>query len=241
MNEGNSSSRRIVFELCAEQLEACLAARPGGADRVEICRRLDVGGLTPPPELIEAAVRRSGLPVHVLLRPTAETFIVSAEAERAVREGIVRARDLGAAGVVFGFIGPDHKVVGDLIGELVQLAAGLEVTFHRAIDEVPDQSEALETLIACGCHRMLTSGGRPEVSGGAGNIAKLLEQAGNRIAVAVGGGLTLANAADVARRTGATHFHGSMRSSVNGDKPMEQRIRAMVELLGHAQADRALV
>lgn len=235
-----SSGHKIVFELCAQQLEACLAARPGGADRVEICTRLDVGGLTPPPELVEAVVEQSGLPVYMLLRPTAETFVVSAEAERAVRQGIGRARDLGVAGVVLGFLRPDRTVPGELLGELVQMAEGLEVTFHRAIDEVPDQAEALEAVIASGCHRVLTSGGKPEVRGGAHNIAALVQQAGDRIHVAVGGGLTLSNAAEVARITGATHFHGSMRSSMHGTRPMDQRIRTIIDMLARSQADQDL-
>lgn len=236
-NKSRSSSRKIVFELCAQQLEACLAARPGGADRVEICSRLDVGGLTPSPELVEAAVQQSGLPVHMLLRPTAETFVVSPESERAIRAGISHARDLGVAGVVLGLLRPDHTVPGELLGELVEMADGLEVTFHRAIDEVPDQSEALEAVIASGCHRVLTSGGKPEVSGGARNIAALVQQAGPRIAVAVGGGLTLSNAAEVARITGASHFHGSMRSTLHSANSMDQNIRTIIDTLARSQVD----
>lgn len=229
-------SSPIVFELCAEELAACLAAGPGGADRIEICTHLSVGGVTPHPHLVEAAVRQSGLPVHVLVRPTAETFVVSPAAERAAKAAILQARELGATGVVIGFLLPEMRVAAELTGELVALAGGLEVSFHRAFDEVHDQAEALEALIAAGCSRVLTSGGASNVLAGARPLGRLVEQAAGRIVVAAGGGLTLANAAAVARISGASHFHASMRPKPGGPASLVERIQAMLQLLRAAHA-----
>lgn len=229
-------SSPIVFELCAEELATCLAAGPGGADRIEICTQLSVGGLTPAPCLIEAAVRQSGLPVHVLVRPTAETFVVSPAVERAAKAAILQARELGVTGVVIGFLLPEMRVAAELTGELVALAGGLEVSFHRAFDEVHDQAEALETLIAAGCHRVLTSGGAPDVLAGAPPLGRLVEQAAGRIVVAAGGGLTLANAAAVARISCSDHYHASMRPTPDGPKSLVERIRTMLQLLRAARA-----
>src|SRR5258708_9603891 len=71
--------RKIIFELCAESIQACLAAREGAADRLELCTALSEGGLTPSHGLTRAAVLRSGLPVHVLLRPRGGPFLYTHE------------------------------------------------------------------------------------------------------------------------------------------------------------------
>lgn len=82
---------RIIFELCAEELSACLAAARAGADRIELCTHLEVGGLTPSPQQIEPVVQQSKIPVHVPVRPSAETFVVSTAAERAVKASMRQA------------------------------------------------------------------------------------------------------------------------------------------------------
>ena len=225
----------IVFELCAESIDACLAAAPGGADRIELCSALSEGGVTPSHGLIREAVRRSGLPVHVLLRPRGGNFVYT-EAEFAVmRDDLQHLRELGAAGVVLGIMTPEHTVDLPRTRELVALAGSLEVTFHRAFDETVCLDAALEDVIATGCRRILTSGGAPDVGAGAAFLRRLVQQAGKRIDIAVGGGLRLQNAANVARITGATHFHGSLRYS-NADAPASptispQDIRAIVDRL----------
>ena len=210
--------RKIIFELCAETLEACQAAKAGGADRIELCSALSEGGLTPSHGLIRAAVAQ-GLPVHVLVRPRAGGYCYS-EAEQAVMaEDIGHARQLGAAGVVLGLLRPDHRVDIERTRALVELARPMAVTFHRAFDATPSLLIALEAVIAAGCNRVLTSGGERSVLAGAAQLMELVIEAGRRIEVAAGGGLRLENAASLARITGASHFHGSLRSrDGNGDR-----------------------
>lgn len=220
---------RRVFELCVETLEACVAAREGGADRVELCRELRVGGLTPSDDLVRAAVR-VGLPVHAMVRPRGGGFVYSADELEMMAADVVRMKALGAAGVVLGVLLPDLRVDVAATRKLVELAGPMQVTFHRAFDEAADLPEALEDVIASGCGRVLTSGGAPDVLAGAAVLAELVQQAGDRIAVAVGGGLRLENAKHVARVTGAREFHGSL--SVGGVNA--ERVRAMVECLGEA-------
>jgi copper homeostasis protein len=94
---------------------------------------------------------------------------------------------------------------------LVEQAAPLELTFHRAFDVAANLEYALEDVIATGCRRLLTSGGTADVYMGAERLRRLGEQADGRIAIAVGGGLRLETAAEVARVTGASQFHGSVR------------------------------
>lgn len=205
--------RAITFELCAETLQACLAAGEGGADRIELCSALSEDGLTPSHGLIRAAVEHSGLPVHVLLRPRSGDFFYSNEEFALMQDDLLHARSLGAKGFALGVLLADATVDIERTRKLVELASPLEVTFHRAFDLVPSLNQALEDVIAAGCGRVLTSGGERDVVAGAAKLANLIEQAGDRIDVAVGGGLRISNAASVAQATGARHFHGSVRSA----------------------------
>lgn len=209
--------RKIVFELCAESIQACLAAREGGADRIELCASLGEGGLTPSHSLIQAAVQRSGLPVHVLLRPRSGDFLYTDDEFALMREDLLHARTLGASGFVIGILRADNTVDMERTRELVGLAAPHEVTFHRAFDYTRSLDQALEDVIATGCRRILTSGGERDVLAGAGKLAQLVKLASGRIEIAAGGGLRIKDAATLARTTLANHFHGSLRRSEAGE------------------------
>ncbi|WP_348268582.1 copper homeostasis protein CutC [Edaphobacter paludis] len=210
--------REIVFELCAESIDACLVARDGGADRIELCSALSEGGLTPSHGLIREAVTRSGLPVHVLLRPRGGDFVYTDAEFEVICEDLKHLRLLGASGVVLGVLCADGSVDVERTRELVKLAGPLEVTFNRAFDHTASLEAALEDVIAAGCRRILTSGGERDVVSGGKSLARLIGQAAGRIDIAVGGGLRVKNAAAVARTTGAQHFHGSIRRIVAGPR-----------------------
>jgi copper homeostasis protein len=204
-------SRKIVFELCAEGLEACLAAREGGAQRIELCAALSEGGLTPSHALLSAAVQQSGLPVYVLLRPRGGNFTYNDREFALIEQDLRHARELGANGFVVGALDAEGRIEQRQMRRLVDLADGLEVTFHRAFDVSQSLADALEEVIDTGCRRLLSSGGAVDVEAGAEQLCRLREQAAGRIEIAVGGGLRLASAAHVAAVTGATHFHASVR------------------------------
>jgi copper homeostasis protein len=202
--------KKIIFELCAETIGACLAARDGGANRIELCSALSEDGLTPSHGFLKVAIEESGLPVHGLVRPRGGNFFYSKEEIAMMEEDIRHMRELGAAGVVLGVLQTDNTVDLDVTKRLVDLAGPLEVTFHRAFDQTPSLYESLERVIEAGCDRVLTSGGQSDAMTGAPVLAKLVKQADTRIEVAVGGGLRLSNAAKLAALTNATSFHGSL-------------------------------
>jgi copper homeostasis protein len=237
----------ITFELCAETLDACLAAREGGADRIELCSALSEDGLTPSHALIRAAVDQSGLPIYVLLRPRGGGFVYNEREFELMRDDLLHARSLGVSGFALGLLRGDGTVDVERTRDLVALAAPLEVTFHRAFDATPSLVTALEDVIATGCRRVLTSGGKCDVVAGAPALASLIEQAGSRIDVAAGGGLRIQNASFVATATRAKQFHGSVRKPVKdiGKQSLEsegplataeyvvdpQEVRAMIEAI----------
>jgi copper homeostasis protein len=219
--------QKIVFELCAESVEACLAAHAGGAHRIELCTALSEGGLTPSHGLIREAVQKSGLPVHVLLRPRGGDFLYTPVELEVMREDLIYARSLGVSGIVLGLLQTDGTVDIKQTRELVELAGPLDVTFNRAFDHAASPVRALEDVIATGCKRVLSSGGERDVVRGAESLARLVKQAAGRIDIAVGGGLRISNAAAVARATGARHFHGSVRRHV--PSPMQYIVQGMLE------------
>lgn len=201
----------IVFELCAESLDACLLAKASGAARIELCSDLNVDGLTPSHALIRQAVEQSGVPVYVLLRPRAGDFVYTDREFSLIQEDLRHAKELGVAGFALGLLHADGSVDVARTRELVALASPLEVTFHRAFDVTPSLPDALEEVIRTGCHRILTSGGAATVFAGASALAELVKLAHGRIQIAVGGGLRSEGAASLANTTGARHFHGSVR------------------------------
>jgi copper homeostasis protein len=225
--------RPIIFELCAETIEACSAADAGGADRIELCSNLKEDGLTPDFALLRHAVELCRLPLHVMLRPRSRDFLYSTEEFELICEQLEQARTLGASGFVCGILLPDRAVDVPRMSQPTALAEPLPVTFHRAFDTTLNLSQSLEDVIASGCRRVLTSGGEPVALAGANALAELVTQAGDRIEVAVGRGLRLDNAATLARSTGASHFHGTLRAP-ESDVVNPDYVRAVITALREA-------
>lgn len=198
------------LEICMETLAAGRAARAGGADRVELCAALSVGGLTPSHALIAAAIEDCGLPVHVLIRPRAGGFVYSEEEFRLQIDDVRHCRALGASGCVVGLLTADGQVDVARTRALVEEAGSMEVSFHRAFDHSRDLNEALEQVIAAGCRRVLTSGGQPTVSAGREKLAELVRLAAGRVRIAAGGGVTLECAPQLIEVAGLD-LHASLR------------------------------
>jgi copper homeostasis protein len=196
-----------LCEVCVEGIDGVLAAEAGGADRAELCASLREGGLTPGIGTVQAAQLRSRLPLHVMVRPRGGDFLYS-PAEFAGMLGDVQAlRALGVAAAVFGCLTADGDVDAGRTTRLVEAARPLSVTFHRAFDRVRDPFAALETLIACGVDRVLTSGLQPTAREGADMLRRLHRHAAGRIVVLGCGGLRPGTIGDVVARTGLAELH----------------------------------
>jgi len=205
----------VFFELCAETLEAALAAQSGGANRVELCADLACGGITPGAELMAVTTRSLAVPVHILIRPRGGNFVFSTAEYDLMHRQVEQAKRAGASGVALGLLCADGTVDVKRSRELVELARPMDVTFHRAFDEASDLREALERVIETGADSLLTSGGAPDVLSGADFIAALRRQAGERIQLIAGGGLRLESLLETVRRSGVFSLHGSL-SRKNG-------------------------
>lgn len=207
-------NRKFVLEACCTSAEQVLRAAKAGADRVELCENLEIGGTTPSEESIRRAVT-AGIPVNVLIRPRGGNFTYSPEEEEQMAASIVRCRELGAAGVVFGALLPDGSVDRKMMERLLEKAHGdngqrrLSATFHRAIDECADPFQALETIMESGFDRILTSGHESSAVRGSALLAEFVRRAAGRIIIMPGGGVTAENVRLLAEITGASEFHGT--------------------------------
>ncbi|MDE2055353.1 MAG: copper homeostasis protein CutC [Xanthomonadaceae bacterium] len=203
-----------LLEIAANSVASALAAESGGADRVELCSALEVGGLTPSHATIAIARQRLGIPIHVLIRPRAGDFVFDDLECEVMQRDIEICKSLGCAGVVIGVLDADGCVDATRCRALMDAAPGLSVTFHRAFDFTRDPERALENIIALGCDRVLTSGQADDALTGAPLIRKLIEQARERITIMPGGGIDAHNVATIARATGAREFHASAKVRV---------------------------
>lgn len=202
-----ANTNDLVFEVCVDSVDAAVAAERGGAARVELCSDLLEGGLTPSHGTIEAARARLGIKIMAMVRPRGGDFCYTDTEFDVMRRDLAAARTLGADGIVLGLLNPDGTVDRDRTAELVALARPLPVTFHRAFDMTRDPFEALDTLIALGVDRVLTSGQEPTVLEGIELIAALLERAAGRIIVMPGGGITARTAPKIVKAVPVREMH----------------------------------
>jgi copper homeostasis protein len=212
---------RITIEICVGDVESAIAAEVGGADRVELCDNLAVGGTTPSAGTIAEACRWLSIPVHVLIRPRAGDFVYSERELAVMRHDIEAAKALGAAGVVLGVLTPEGGLARDPVTALIGLARPLNVTFHKAIDQASDPLELLDTLMTLGADRVLSSGGRPTALEGVEALRTLVARAGDRIAVMAGGRLDVDHLATVIQgsQVGEVHLGSAVVRTAPGPEP----------------------
>ncbi len=181
--------RKVAVEVCVEGLANALAAGEGGADRVELCENLGIGGVTPGAGAVAVASERLAIPVHVLIRPRGGDFVYSDDELLAMKRDVQAAKGLGASGVVFGFLTVEGQVDLERTAWLAELTRPMSVTFHKAFDLANDRSEALEGLIGLGVDRVLTSGGAPTAKEGLAELAALTGRAAGRVVIMAGGSI----------------------------------------------------
>jgi copper homeostasis protein len=204
---------RALLEVCVDSADGLAAAIAGGADRIELCSALELGGLTPSPGLMAIAAK-AAVPVYAMIRPRAGSFVFSEAELDQMRHDIDAARAAGLAGVVLGV-----NVEGGALdeGRLMKLrahASGLGTTLHRAVDLVPDLLEAVDVAAGLNFERILSSGGRKTALEGIEGLAAMIEHAAGCISVMPGSGVRAGNAAELMARLSLSEAHGSCSEEV---------------------------
>lgn len=147
-----------LIEGCVDSHASALAAFQGGADRLELCANLAIGGTTPSRALFRQVRRDCAVKINVLIRPRFGDFLYSDAELDEMREEIEAFRDLGANGVVTGVLTPEGEVDERRMRRLADSAGGMDITLHRAFDMTRDPFAALEAAVRLGCRTILTSG-----------------------------------------------------------------------------------
>lgn len=203
----------LLLEICVDSPQGLAAAIEGGADRIELCSALELGGLTPLPGLMKAAAA-APIPVYAMIRPHTGPFVFDKADEAAMTADIEAVRAAGLAGVVIGANRPDMTLDLPLLHRLKARAAGLGSTLHRAFDLVPDADIALEQAIELGCERILTSGCAVKAPDGIETLKRISAKAAGRVSIMPGSGIRPGNVAEILKQTGAHEVHASCSSPV---------------------------
>ena len=200
----------VLVEICCGSVEDVVEAERGGANRVELCSALPLGGLTPSAASIFEAKRLTKLPIMVMIRPRWGGFCYSATDFAVMEREIELAGELGADGFVFGCLDGEGLIEEKRTSVLVRRAGNLPSVFHRAFDVTTDPLRALDTLIDLGVTRVLTSGQQRKSLDGAPLIRELIERADDRIEILCGGGVRRENVAELIAKTGCRQVHLSV-------------------------------
>jgi copper homeostasis protein len=200
----------MLVEVCVSSLQSIKNAHRAGADRIELCTALGIGGITPSQGFIREAVGLDLLPIHCLIRPRESHFFYSESECQIIEQDILTAKELGCAGVVVGALTSEFTLDVKRLGRWKELAGMINITFHRAFDVVVNPFEALEQLIELGYDCILTSGQEEKALSGFDNLERLHKQAGDRITIMPGSGINEKNSAQF-KTAGfrAIHLSGS--------------------------------
>jgi copper homeostasis protein len=199
-----------LLEICVDNAQGLQACIEGGADRIELCSSLTLGGLTPSLGLMQHAAN-SNVPVFAMIRPRAGDFCFSDNELAIMCDDIAAAAASGLAGVVLGVANENRTLDIKALKKLGDAAGGMGKTLHRVIDTLTNPHRALDQIIDLGFDQVLTSGGKPSVEQGLDILASLHDRAQGRIDIMAGAGLTPSLVSKIHRHTSIEMFHASCR------------------------------
>lgn len=211
----------MIVEVCANSLQSALNAEKAGADRIELCAELGVGGVTPSMGLIKSVLDNLSIPVHVLIRPRSAHFTYTPEELKVMLADITLCRAIGVHGVVSGALLANGALDLAMTQKLMERAGPMHFTFHRAFDWVPDAMTALQDLCALGVQTILTSGQRAKAEEGL-PLLQQLQAAAKSCTIMAGGGIHAGNA-KAFKEAGLSALHLSA-TQLGHLQPMEGRL-----------------
>lgn len=217
------------LEVCAFNIQSCRIAQAVGAVRVELCDNPIEGGTTPSYGTIQQVREAIQIALYPIIRPRSMNYYYDADEWAIVKADILMCKQLGCDGVSVGAQLVDGRIDKDRMQQAAEWAYPMGLTCNRAFDAVPDPTEALETLIAIGCERVLTSGLAATAPQGVDLLKQLVKQADGRIGIMPGAGVRASNIKRL-METGATEFHTSARQAM--PNPM-QFANPLVSDAGH--------
>ncbi|NQZ91665.1 MAG: copper homeostasis protein CutC [Moritella sp.] len=223
----------ITIEVCVDNIESLLTAQQSGADRIELCSALALGGLTPNAGFVQKSIDLATIPLYTIIRPRAGDFVYSEQEIDIMVSDIKFMKLLGIEGVVIGALTPDGDIDEAALKRLMSASRDIDVTFHRAFDLCNDPKQALEILISAGCERVLTSGQQAKAEQGCELIKQLVVQADGRISIMPGAGVNPENAEKIIELTQVKELHLSGKTT----RKSAMKPNSAVQMGTEAEAD----
>jgi copper homeostasis protein len=183
----------MLVEVCANSLESALNAEKAGADRIELCSELAVGGITPSYGVLKEVADKISIPVRVLIRPRSGDFSYSDAEFEIMKKNVLLCKEIGFNGVVLGMLQTDFAPDEQRFLEIAEISDGLHITFHRAFDWVLDPFSSLKRIENLGVDTILTSGQKPTALEGIELLYDLKGKSTNTM-IMPGSGINVSNA-----------------------------------------------
>ncbi|RFB18088.1 copper homeostasis protein CutC [Bacillus sp. HNG] len=229
----------MLIEIIVQHAEDAKLAEEHGANRLELVTAMTEGGLTPSYGIIKDVVQAVSIPVHVMVRPHGYSFTYSEDDKRVILEDVKVCKELGATGIVFGSLTENGEIDEAFLQKVINVADGMKITFHRAIDEAKDIIEAYKTLqkYSDSIQTVLTSGGAPKALDGVENLKAMLALHREKPSPVImpGSGLSHNNIVEIHQKLQATEYHFGSAVRINGkfSEPINgNTIKKIREILG---------
>lgn len=195
-------------EVCVESFSEAVRAVNSGADRIELCENLTVGGTTPSYGTVKKCLDKLPVPAMVMIRPRGGDFVYSSDEFEIMQEDILLCKELGVYGVVFGLLNASGYIDEERTRMLVQLSKPMQVTFHKAIDVIPNILEGVAFLKEIQVDRILSSGGCKTALEGSDTLNNMIEIAAPQVKIIVAGKVTFENYEKVCQKIPSGEYHG---------------------------------
>ncbi|MGH4123272.1 MAG: copper homeostasis protein CutC [Clostridium sp.] len=207
----------FILEVCVDSVESAMEAVKGGANRLELCSALIIGGATPNINLFKLIKEKTNIQVNVLVRPRYGDFCYTEDEFEIMKRDIQMFKKAGANGVVIGMLKPDGTLDIDRMKELIAEAEGMHITLHRAFDVCRNPFTTLDEAKKLGISSILTSGQKNKCTEGRELLKQLVEKSEDKIEILIGSGINSGNVEDVIRYTKSYAVHTSGKMEIKSD------------------------
>ena len=212
----------MIVEICVQSLEGAIMAQECGADRIELCSALEVGGLTPNMGLFIEVKRQINIPVHVLIRPRVGGFYYTPQEVQPMIQDVQLFTESGAEGIVIGALERDFTLDKKTMQQLITTAKSVNpkthITAHRAFDWTPDPSAAAQILTELGCQTLLSSGQAGSAVQGLDLLKTLDQRFGAQLSIMPGSGINAQNR-EIFAQAGFKAIHASASTIISEKQP----------------------
>ncbi|MDK9580726.1 copper homeostasis protein CutC [Sneathia sanguinegens] len=198
----------MIYEACVGSIEEAILAKKKGANRIELCDNLEEGGTTPSYGTIKICKEVLDIPIACMIRPRGGDFNYTKEEIKAMIEDIKVCKELKVEAVVFGVLKKDKSLDIENMKLLCENAKPLKIVFHKAIDEMSNPLEIIDTLYELGVNRILTSGTKNTAFEGKDILNELIQACNNKMKIVVAGKVTKDNIENLSKLINSNEFHG---------------------------------